>query len=388
MDIVVSYPRQPEESVEFLGSAGLEASTVSKRFNEDVTRVTDVAAIGAPTVSSIGPNLGRIVRVEEVTELYRGNGATGNAEDATSSKPLLLHSIKTGQKPRAPGSRKRARVPVGVEVDARYLDKTVLDELGVERDNMRKQEGKKPSYISSSSDFYSVPRLITIRAYRIQEEVPRYRQEVVDLPAEEYIRPGWYGDIWHPAKIGEAYDLFFSTGSITDPHTINDPSGSQFAATNNEASDAMMDAASTDDQSDPRKDSPLVYQLAAGASIEQAAAFLQATYSRIKQSGLDVEEFIRAYTWRPIATMIDVFGTRDLQLSPDGQFVVQGIEGFHSRAFGQFNNLFGLVTPEIEEVVGLKRGTTSAQKGDTRKVKQDAVKDYLAGLGIGRAIIG
>ena len=53
-----------------------------------------------------------------------------------------------------------------------------------------------------------------------------------------------------------------------------------------------------------------------------------------------------------------------------------------------FNNLFGLVTPEIEEVVGLKRGTTAAQRGDTRKVKQDAVRDYLAGLGLGRAILG
>jgi hypothetical protein len=144
----------------------------------------------------------------------------------------------------------------------------------------------------------------------------------------------------------------------------------------------------TDDPNDPQKDAAIAYQLKAGATIEQAAAFLQATYSHIKQQGLDVDEFIRAYTWRPVATMADIFGTRDLQLSPDGQFIVQGIEGFHSRAFGPFSNLFGLVTPEIEEVVGVKRGTTSAQKGDTRKVKQDAVKDYLAGLGIGRAIIG
>ncbi len=132
----------------------------------------------------------------------------------------------------------------------------------------------------------------------------------------------------------------------------------------------------------------MVYQLKAGATIEQAAAFLMATYSHIKQSGLDVEEFIRAYTWRPIATMVDMFGTGDLQLSPDGNFIVQGIEGFHSRAFGQFNDLFGLVTPEIEEITGIKRGTNASQKTDTRKQKQDAVRDFIAGLGLGRAIIG
>jgi hypothetical protein len=211
---------------------------------------------------------------------------------------------------------------------------------------------------------------------------------VVDLPAEEYIRPGWYGDIWHPAKIGQAYETFFSTGAITDPHTINDPSGAQVPAPNNDAQDALDSSSETDDPNDPRSTAPVAYQLSAGASIEQAAAFLQATYSHIKQSGLDVEQFIRAYTWRPIATMIDMFGTTDLQLSPDGQYIVQGIEGFHSRAFGPYNDLFGLVTAELEEVVGLKRGTTAAQKGDTRKVKQDAVKDYLAGLGIGRAILG
>lgn len=378
MDVVVSYPRQPEESVEFLGATDLEETTVAKRFNEDVTRVTDIASIGEPALQSLGPNLGQITQVDDVSSLYLGN-TSGSAQDALSTKSLLLFSIKTGKKPRSPESRKRARVPINVSIDARLLDRDVLTELGLLDD---------ATFVGKNNDFYAQPHFITIRAFRVREEVPRYRQETVNLPAEEYIRPGWYGDIWHPAKIGEAYDLFFSTGAITDPHTISDPSGAQSIATNNAANDVLASAAETDDPNDPRKDAPVTYQLAAGASIEQAAAFLQATYSHIKQAGLDVEEFIRAYTWRPIATMVDMFGTRDLSLSSDGQAVLSGVEGFHSRAFGQFNNLFGLVTPEIENVVGLKRGTLSAQRGDTRKVKQDAVKDYLAGLGLGRAIVG
>jgi hypothetical protein len=168
---------------------------------------------------------------------------------------------------------------------------------------------------------------------------------------------------------------------------LNDPSGGQGRATNNAASDAAATAAETADPNDPRKSAMLAYQLEYGASIEQAAAFLQATYSHLKQSDMDVEEFIRAYTYRPIATMADMFGTRDLTLNADGA-VLAGVEGFHSRAFGPFSDLFGLVTPEIVNVVGLQRGTTAAQRGDTRKVKQDAVKDYLAGLGLGRAILG
>lgn len=382
MDVVLSYPRQPEEGVEFLGATDVEEVSVSKRFDNDVLRSTDVASIDQPRVQSLGPNLGRITRVQEVTQLYRAAAETKTIDNSTSSKPLLLFSnSKPGQKPRPAAQRVRARVPVGIEVDARQLDKNVVAELGIDPEQMRKNSVlDHPEYVGKNQTFYSQPRPVTIRVFRIEEEVPRFRQEVVDLPAEEYIRPGWYGDIWHPSKIGEAYDLFFSTGAITDPHNV-------FRATD-QAQDALDTASETDDPSDPRKDLPVAFQLQAGASIEQAAAFLQATYSHIKLAGLDVEEFIRAYTWRPIATMVDIFGTRDLQLSPDGNFVVQGIEGFHSRAFGQYNNLFGLVTPEIEDVVGLKRGTTAAQKGDTRKVKQDAVKDYLAGLGIGRAIIG
>ena len=393
MDVVLTYPRQPEESVEFLGATDVEEVTVSKRFDEDATRVTDVASIDIPQVQSVGPNLGRISRVQEVTQLYRAAGAVKTIENSTSSKPLLLFSnTKAGQKPRSAAQRKSARVPVGMEVDARLIDKDVLKELGVDIDQSRTTSAaNQPDYIGKNKTFYAQPRPLTIRVWRVEEEIPRFRQEVVDLPAEEYIRPGWYGDIWHPAKIGEAYDLFFSTGAITDPHTVAGDGDSAFAAKyagTEGANSALNDASSTDDGADPSKDAPIVYQLQAGASIEQAAAFIQATYSRIKQSGLNVEEFIRAYTWRPIATMVDIFGTRDLQLSPDGNFVVQGIEGFHSRAFGPYSNLFGLVTPEIEDVVGLKRGTTAAQKGDTRKVKQDAVKDYLSGLGIGRAIIG
>lgn len=378
MDLVLSYPRQPEEGVEFLGASDLEATTISKRFNKDAVRTTDVACIGQPSVESLGPNLGRITQVEEVSLLYSGSTLTGDPQDHMSSKPLLLFSKQSATRPRTPASRKSARVPVGVEVDARYLDKTTLQELG-----MLGTDGNAVN----QDKFYTQPRPVTIRAYRVREEVPRYYQQQVDLPAEEYIRPGWYGDIWHPSKIGEAYDTFFSTGAITDPHTLNDPSGGQGRATNNAASDAAATAAETDDPNDPRKSAMLAYQLEYGASIEQAAAFLQATYSHLKQSDMDVEEFIRAYTYRPIATMADMFGTRDLSLSAEGA-VLSGVEGFHSRAFGPFNDLFGLVTPEIESVVGLRRGTTAAQRGDTRKVKQDAVKDYLAGLGLGRAMLG
>jgi hypothetical protein len=379
MDIVVSYPRQPEESVEFLGATESSEVSINKRFNEDVTRITDVASLAQPGLNSMGPNLGTIVAVQEVTELYRGNTGANAPSEALSTKALLLYSARGSLKPRPAASRVTARVPVGIEVDGRLLDRTVLTELGVLDSS---------TLVSNNDPYYKQPEPLTIKVYRVQEQVPRFQQQVVDLPAEEYIRPGWYGDIWHPSNIGQAYDLFFATGAITDPHVVSDSNDKTFSGTPNGQAEANAEGQTTDDPNDPSADAVLVYQLTAGASIEEAVAFLMATYSHIKTAGLDVEEFIRSYTWRPVATMVDMFGTGDLQLSSDGSSVVQGIEGFHSRAFGPFNDLFGLVTPEIEEVTGIKRGTNGAQKTDTRKQKQDAVRDFLAGLGIGRGILG
>lgn len=351
-----SYPRQPEESTEFLGVTN--GNQVQRRFGQDALRSTDVAAIFPPKVGSLGPNFGQVASVTDVTDIYT---AFGSDPSTALTLPLYTGPRKSGT------GEPLANVPVGVAQPAQDYGPAVVDLAG---DQFRP---------------------VTLRAFRVEEEVPRYRREVIDDPMEELIRPGWYGNIWHPSKIGQVYDLFFQTGAITDPQQIGDPAGASTGPTNQEAEDALATAAQARDANqpgDPRTDAPAIFTLDNNASIEQAVAFLVTTYSYIRSSDLDAEEFIRAYTWRPIASMVDMFGTSDLALSPDGQRVVSGVEGFHSRAFGPFEDLFGLVTPDIENIVGIKRGTTVAQRGDTRKRKQDAVKDLVAALQFSRAILG
>jgi hypothetical protein len=131
-----------------------------------------------------------------------------------------------------------------------------------------------------------------------------------------------------------------------------------------------------------------VLSLQANASIQQAVEYLLLTYSYIKQSGADVDEFIGAYTWRPIATLVDMFGTSDLAYDANGENVVQGYEGFHSRAVGPYNNLFGLVTPDIETVLNIKRGSTAAHNIDIRKDRRDMVEAYVTALLYGNALLG
>jgi hypothetical protein len=83
--------------------------------------------------------------------------------------------------------------------------------------------------------------------------------------------------------------------------------------------------------------------------------------------------------------MVDLFGTSDLTLSTDGQTVTSGVEGFMSRAFGPYSDLFGLVAPAISNIVGIQRGSAAAQRADTRNRKQQAVIAYIQALQYSRA---
>lgn len=352
--ITVSYARQPDEAVEFLG-ATTEDQTVQKRFGQDALRSTDVGAINPPKILSIGPNYGQITNVVDVTAQYKGT-ASGNGPQL----PLY-------DGPRREGTGEAAiKVPIGVELSANAYGPQVVALVGGDQS-----------------------QLVTFKAYRVQEQVPQYRQTKVDLPAEEYIRPGWYGDCWHPSVVGQVYQQYFSTGAITDAQQLTDPGGASQGVPSQQAEDALAEAANGIDWSDPRVQAPAVLTLDANASIQDAVGFLVQTYSYAKLAGtVDIDAFISSYVWRPVASMIDMFGSDDLQLSADGSVVVQGIEGFHSRAFGPYNNLFGLVTADLDSIIGIKRGSTAAQKADVRKRRQDKVKEYVAALQFARAILG
>lgn len=359
-EIICSYPRQPEESVEFLGSPE-KVQRLRVRQDVDATRDTDVAAVDFPRLFNLGPNGGRIVNVVEVTNKYvdRVRTELEQLEDAGTGGqrlPVFQRGFNT---------RNPTLVPIGVSVSGQSIN--------------------SPEITSFTGD---PARTVIFRAFQVKEEIPRYRREETDLPAEEFIRPGWYGDVWTNGKIGRVYEDFFGIGSITDGQNITDPLGATIGVANPLLEDAQAEADQAETADDLRLGAPLELELQEGSSIQAAVEFLVLTYSHIRQQGLDVEEFIRAYTWRPVATMVDLFGTSDLQLNETGETVLQGIEGFHSRAFGPFENVFGLVGPDLEDIVGIKRGSTVAQRGDTRLRKLEKVQQYVAALNFSRAILG
>jgi hypothetical protein len=346
------YARQFDEGTEFFGVTRPD-QTVQQRADQDASRVTVVAAISPPTVGSLGPNLGKITAVQDVTQAYR-------SQDTSSGSQLPLY-----QGPNISGTTTPSiNVPIGLSLPASRYNAAVVTLVG------------DPTVI------------VQFRAFRVTESVPRYSRTTVDLPAEEYIRPGWYGDVWRSSQIGTAYQKFFQTGAITDQQQVGLTSGGSGSTPSAASGQANAQAAQAVDADDPNANAPGLLTLATGASIEDAVAFIVETYSLVKTQNLDVDDYIRTYTWRPICTLVDLFGSSDLTLSADGRTVVQGIEGFHSRAFGPYSDLFGLTTPDIENIVGLRRGSVAAQKGDTRGRKRAAVQAYVDALQRARAILG
>lgn len=392
--IQMNYARQADEKTEFLGMhQGDDRVKTYKRYNNNALRTTDVASITAPRVGSLGPAFGQISQVVDVTSEYAAIPVGKTV--AYQTLPLYMSRRK--------GEAAMPEVMVGVEQEASAYGPEVAEMF----------------------DYPGQP--VSFRAYRVSEEIPRYRREITNLPPEELIRPGWYGDIWHPGNIGKAYQYFLATGSICDQTQILDTDGKEPAvntASDGEATvvDPLDAEASSGNEQQFVDNSPAVLslmrkhglgrdgKLANWVSVLDGVQFLIHTYSYVKQNPeISVDDFIRGYTWRPIATMLEMFGTPNLQYEYDPDSRSQNVvdpknmlEGFHSRAFmpagvkfntvsGYEGDIFTLVPTEVEKMIGVSRDDRSSlfsNRGDVRKPKQDAVLEYLSSLLYASAILG
>jgi hypothetical protein len=350
-----SYARQVDETAEFLGVQQETVTKVIKQQDEKSLRSTVVASIYPPRVGAMGPGRGRIVSVEDVTSSYSTDG-----RGSSQSLPLLGADRDKRTK------QLTLKVPVGIRQLASAYGAAIADYVG-------------DQFI-----------LVEFRAFRVAETKQIEASETVFLPPEEFIRPNWYGACWAPSNISEVYYDFFDTGSITEATQVQNSDGDEAGGVygTNDATAILNHISETGEDIKLAANQILSLSQTKEATIAQAVALLVLSYSVVRHGKFDTDAFIRSYTWRPIATLLDMFGSNDLTLSEDGLDVLQGIEGFHSRAFGPFDNLFGLVPPEVNEILGLKEGSTASHRADTRKRKRAAVLEYLATLKLGKVLLG
>jgi hypothetical protein len=123
-------------------------------------------------------------------------------------------------------------------------------------------------------------------------------------------------------------------------------------------------------------DDKFVYTVVPG-SVEETIDGISLVYGMIKERGDDVHEFIREFTRRPIASMIDILGSQNLKFDADGNLKDKDtmIEGFHSRAFGDYNADVRLPDREGSEPVAGKNAGKSLMPGvsDPASVKREPI---------------
>ncbi len=354
-----STARTHRDNDELLGA---NRFTVRRRRDGDNTDSLTVAAPSGdpPQVGQLGPNYGVITEVERLQQ--------------QSGSFLLFGTFRSGG-PR----RTDTEVPVGLTQRAEAYGPEVVTLVGNETTE------------------------VTFVAYRVTEQLEGDTVEV-DVPIEDFMRPPWMSDVWRNDRIGGTYNQFFGTGSITDQSVI--ATGYTESTPTSDAADQSADAeARSQSAQDPIRDDGLTVQDAEMAiSIERAIDLLVRSYSAIRhQPGMDINEFIRAYVWRPVGNMIDILGTRDLEIDARTGRVTSGREGFHSRAFGHGENganLRNLLPPDegegarpVRRILGI--GTREGEdrqnnlvRIDKRSVRAEKVASYVIELYRSRGQLG
>ena len=278
-------------------------------------------------------------------------------------------------------------------------------------------------------------------AYKIIETSKSTRKVDVDLPMEEIVKPYWIWDGWNNLRIGDTYMQLLGINSLTDVegvtkresianvigdalqevsrfaqealvHGSGHPTDSDFGRTNAKRSgtsnqdpytssqqltrssrDVRENAQGVKEVNDRNLTLAVQLMLETDRTVESSIDQLVRIYSLIAHEKLDVAGFIRNYTWRPVATLPQMLGTRDLRLTPKangGARVSEGKEGFHSRAFSDYADLFGLVNPKVRKVLGLSKDKRQAVADnlDVRPIRRQAVRKYVQELAETQGLLG
>lgn len=415
--IQMAYARTTNETTEFLGDS-MATTTNTTRLQRNSRVTTDVAAFVPPVVGAKGFRGGRIASVEDVTDRYQrraptrvtNRNSTGQNEFVGGTRLPLYIPDRTY----AGRQRRATQVLVGVTQPAASYGPEVVALVGTVGET---QTGTGESTVD-----------VSFRAYKIVEQIGVYTRQVVNLPPEELTFPPWYGEQYRTGQIGGLYSYYFGTGAITDPTTVTgpggpparivgDPSATSQANINVTTSSAAALAPLDDNTNqpgapalnisgggipgppgDPTAEPNILGEVTSRSPIANAVEQLVRIYSQVKHKHLDVDQFIGAYTYRPIASMLDMFGTADLEIDDQGN-VTRGVEGFHSRAFGDYDDLRTLIAAgeggQPPTILGLHvydpndvdrdeaqptRDATISARLDTRKEKRLFVLKYLYGM--------
>ena len=255
------------------------------------------------------------------------------------------------------------------------------------------------------------------------------RSKAVNVPLDRALFPPWFAPIFTNINIGrDFYQEMLGIGSICDPVQFSGgvssgvnpfiPSSITASETNaleGKALDSMRTAIKTGLsspdgkplQGPPSPNELLLRQqtmkteIELGMTVEQAVDALVAEYAEVKSVGSSFDEFYKSYSWRPIATMTQMFGDPDFDLTAaSAKKAIRSIagvvtkndddskEGFHSRAYGPYNKLEHLKYKAVQQPGAKGDYTTVDVNMDPRGDRYALVQAYAAVLKSSRGLKG
>lgn len=429
--------RVHRESSEFLGVDKMNIYRKGKSAKVHAVYATPKGF--TPAVNMQGPRGGKITVVDDRTWDYAG-------------KPVKLEifrpasAAKKGKTTSTTKKSKEKKVGKSTAIDAKLVKEEGFEFLPgadssslpgkpvniggysvalVSGDQSFQPNVQAPIAIPAAGTFTSLQRG-EWNAFYIEEVVqPREKIGDKDIPIEEAVRPPWIWDGWKNDRIGDTYDQFFGTNSIVDvdgfkgkdlPSDLLQQAGLDQLEAQRLGSQSMVQRKqptvlrngkrvakkgtkasipANREESEDRKANDYAFQLTEDERyVEAAIDYLVQVYSYLKLYDLDVGSFIRSYTWRPIATLQQILGSRDFTLAKTAEHtyeVTAGIEGFHSRAFGDIADLFGLVSPKVVNILGFKKDNQESAvipKLDVRRSRFRAALRYRNELSEGGGLLG
>ncbi len=242
---------------------------------------------------------------------------------------------------------------------------------------------------------------------QVYKEVVLYEEiEVpvsVSTPIEEVIRPRWFSPNYANTEIGKKiYQPFFGVPSIIDEAAFDGLGVTTITSepdtTYGDPKDAETDLVKLIDSLSTEEDAR------AKLSIERSVNFISYIYGLVRARGLDVDDFIRQYANRPIATLPEMLGDPDLDINvgtDGGISVVQRSNGtfprigFHSLAIhpkvvdrGNLSGLLNEPNLHVKRINNSGKSEPIPPQYDVRKEKKDRVRRYIIALGQGPGFRG
>jgi hypothetical protein len=209
-----------------------------------------------------------------------------------------------------------------------------------------------------------------------------------DISIEDALMPGWFSrDIWSADNVGtKVYQPLLGCYAITDDIAV--PSSDLQERLKNlkelgtDGAGPLSDALYAEEAGKVNQGviGPNEYGVdtlggVKAGSVEEAVNSIAAAYSYLKENkDYNVHDFIRNYTYRPIANIEEILGSSDLTYGDDGKPTDESmVEGFHSRAYGEYNTE---VTKPTKSGVDVTPGEGSLHLlfGDVAKGKAANVK--------------